>query len=167
MFVPLKITTDYTLLKSLIKVEDICDYLVKHNITACAIVDENLFGVMNFYNTLIKNNIKPIIGLDIILDDKHIYLYAKNYQGYQNLLKINTLIQNAINITDLKRHKDNLLCITPYESIDLYDELKNIYEDTFIGYSKDQEKNRSSSEKGIWKWVMLKVNLLLKNISLT
>ena len=43
MFVPLKITTDYSLLKSLIKVEDLSEYLIKHNITACAIVDENLF----------------------------------------------------------------------------------------------------------------------------
>ncbi len=143
MFVPLKITTDYTLLKSLIKVEDLCDYLVKHNITACAIVDENLFGVMNFYNTLTKNNIKPIIGLDITLSDSHIYLYAKNYLGYQNVLKINTLIQDNITITDLESLKSNILCIVPYESIKLYDELNTIYDDIFIGYSSEQEKKEA------------------------
>ena len=140
MFVPLKITTDYTLLKSLIKVEDLCAYLIKHGITSCAIVDENLFGVMNFYNTLKNNNIKPIIGLDVTINENHIFLYAKNYKGYQNLLKINTLIQSNISFDDLTLYKDDILCIVPYQSISIYEDLDNIYEDLFIGYKTEAEK---------------------------
>lgn len=143
MFVPLKITTDYTLLKSLIKVDNLCDYLIKHGITSCAIVDENLFGVMNFYNTLKKNNIKPLIGLDVILNECHIFLYAKNYDGYKNLLKLNTLIQDKINISDLLPYKENLLCIVPFQSVSLFDELKEIYEDIFIGYKSEAEKKEA------------------------
>jgi len=143
MFIPLKVTTDYTLLKSLIKVEDLCIYLTKHGITSAAIVDENLFGVMNFYNTLTKNNIKPIIGLDVIINGCHIYLYAKNYEGYQNLLKINTLIQNTFSIEDLYNYKDNILCIVPFQSLDFFEKLKSVYEDLFIGYKNEVEKKEA------------------------
>ena len=143
MFIPLKITTDYSLLKSLIKIDDLCNYLIENNFTACAIVDENLFGVMNFYNTLIKNNIKPIIGLEITLDNKVIYLYAKNYNGYQNLLKLNTLIQQEFDINSLKQYSRDILCIVPYINATFFDVLKNIYEDLYIGYETEQQKKEA------------------------
>jgi len=148
MFVPLKITTDYSLLKSLIKVEDLCTYLLNNNITMCAIADENLFGVMNFYNTLKKNNIKPIIGLEVFINEKSVYLYAKNYEGYKNLLKINTCIQTDLSLDNLKIYKDNILCILPFASFQLYDELKFVYSDIYLGYKNELEK----------KEVMLKSN---------
>ena len=143
MFVPLKITTDYSLLKSLIKIEDLCNYLIENNLTACAIVDENLFGVMNFYNNLTNNNIKPIIGLEITLNEHVIYLYAKNYSGYQNLLKLNTALQKKITIEDLKKYKENILCIVPYSSVSIYNELKEMYEDIYIGYETEQQKKEA------------------------
>ena len=89
---------------------------------------------------LIKNNIKPIIGLDVIINDYHIYLYAKNYKGYQNLLKMNTLIQNNITLDDLNKYNSDLLCIIPYQSLDIYNDLKKIYNDLFIGYKTELEK---------------------------
>ena len=44
MFIPLGIKSDYSLLKSLIKIPDLIEYLKKHNITACGLLDDNLFG---------------------------------------------------------------------------------------------------------------------------
>ena len=81
MFTPLKITTDYTLLNSLIKVSDLISFCVKQNIKSCAICDTNLFGSIEFYKKAIQNNIKPIIGYSFYLDDKKINLFAKNYKG--------------------------------------------------------------------------------------
>ena len=92
MIVPLKVTTDYTLLSSLIKVKDLITFCVKKNIKSCAICDTNLFGSIEFYKLCKSNNIKPIIGLEVRFEGKNIYLYAENYKGYQNLLKINTII---------------------------------------------------------------------------
>lgn len=65
MLIPLKIVTEYTLLKSTIKIGELADFLVEHNIKACAICDTNMYGVMNFYKEMTKKNIKPIIGLEI------------------------------------------------------------------------------------------------------
>ena len=93
MYIPLGVKSDYSLLKSLIKIPELIDYAKEHNITALGLLDDNLFGSMCFYNSCINNKIKPIIGLNIKLSTSNIYLYAKNYNGYQNLLKINTIIQ--------------------------------------------------------------------------
>ncbi|MFR5857470.1 MAG: PHP domain-containing protein, partial [Bacilli bacterium] len=91
MYVPLKITTDYSILKSLIKIDDLITFLNEKKISSCGICDENLYGSFEFYNKCLKNNIKPIIGLSIKLNNNFLYLYAINYQGYKNLLKINTI----------------------------------------------------------------------------
>ena len=91
MHIPLKVTTDYTLLKSLIKIPDLISFLCDNKISACGICDENLYGVLDFYFSCKKNNIKPIIGLSIKLNNLEVCLYAVNYEGYKNLLKIHTL----------------------------------------------------------------------------
>ena len=85
MHIPLKVTTDYTLLKSLIKMPDLISFLCDNKINACGICDENLYGVLDFYFSCKKNNIKPIIGLSIKLNNLEVCLYAINYEGYKNL----------------------------------------------------------------------------------
>ena len=77
MYVPLKIMTDYSLLKSTIKIDSLITFLKTNNITCAGICDDNLFGVMEFYTKMLKNNFKPIIGLKIVIDGLEILLYAK------------------------------------------------------------------------------------------
>ena len=55
MYVPLKITTDYSILKSLIKIDDLITFLNEKKISSCGICDENLYGsrsltLASFYN---------------------------------------------------------------------------------------------------------------------
>lgn len=137
--IPLKITTEYSLLKSLIKLPDLISFLNENNIKECAICDENLNGFMDFYLKCKENNIKPIIGLDTVFESMHIYVYAKNYFGYQELLKIDYLKDN-MNLSYLEN--SNLLVIIPFKSIDIYEKLK--YKDNvYIGFCNDIEKNNA------------------------
>ena len=137
--IPLKITTEYSLLKSLIKLPDLISFLNENNIKECAICDENLNGFMDFYLKCKENNIKPIIGLDTVYESMHIYVYAKNYLGYQELLKIDYL-KNNMNLSYLEN--SNLLVIIPFKSIDIYEKLK--YKDNvYIGFCNDIEKNNA------------------------
>ena len=137
--IPLKITTEYSLLKSLIKLPDLISFLNENNIKECAICDENLNGFMDFYLKCKENNIKPIIGLDTVYESMHIYVYAKNYLGYQELLKIDYLKDN-MNLSYLENH--NLLVIIPFKSIDIYEKLK--YKDNvYIGFCNNIEKNNA------------------------
>ncbi len=140
MYVPLKITTDYTLLKSMIKIDDLIKFSLENKIEALGICDENLSGVMEFYNKCLENNIKPIIGLEIVIEELSIYLYAKDYIGYQTLLKLNTISGERINLDDLRKYSDNVLVILPYKSISFYSKLNNIYEDIYLGYQTEIEK---------------------------
>ena len=140
MHIPLKITTDYTLLKSLIKVPTLISFFREHNITACGICDENLYGVLDFYNSAIKNNIKPLIGLSIKLNGFPIYLYAMDYSGYKNLLKLNTIKeQKEISVVDLEKYKNNILAIMPFTSKDIYESVK-LFKHLYIGYKNEYEK---------------------------
>ena len=145
MYIPLGVKTDYSLLKSLIRIPELIKYLNNKNITAAAILDDNLFGCMCFYNECLKNNIKPIIGLNVKINTGNIYLYAKNYNGYQNLLKINTIIQEReITYVDLKSYSIDVIGVLPYKCIDIYEQVKDIFKDFYLGYGNDFEKKNAS-----------------------
>ena len=143
MYIPLKITTDYSILKSLIKVKDLIDFCIQKNIKTCGICDYNLFGVIEFYKNCISNNIKPIIGLEVKINHNSIYLYAKNYAGYLNLLKINTHIcEHDLDMDYLKKYCNNILIIVPFKNANIFKEL-NFIKDKYLGYQNKEELKNS------------------------
>lgn len=146
MNIPLKVTSDYSLLNSLIKVKDLISFCIQNNIDVCGICDTNLYSSIEFYKLAKDNNIKPIIGLEIEYKKERIYLYAKDYIGYKNLLKINTTnSEREICIEDLKLYKNNVILVIPSESMLLYDEL-NFFVDTFLSY-KDKIELKNNLAK--------------------
>ena len=137
MFVPLKIKTEYSLLKSTIKIDTLIAYLIKHNITSCAICDDNLYGVMEFFTKMTNNQLKPIIGLSILIDSYEILLYPKNNEGYKNLLKIHTLKETKeLNFESLNKYLGNIKIVLPRNSYDLLSKFPN----AFLSYQNDTEK---------------------------
>lgn len=146
-YAPLWIKTDYSILSSLIKIDDLINTLSENNIGVAAICDDNLFGCMEFYNKCKKRGIKPIIGLEVNLDYT-ILLYAKNYHGYQNLCNISTLInEDKLSIQTLKPYLSDLVIVVPFKDIDKIEELKLLAEDIFIGYSSLEEKDKITGNK--------------------
>lgn len=146
-YTPLWIKSDYSILTSLIKIDDLINTLSLNNIEAAAICDDNLFGCMEFYNKCKKKGIKPVIGLEVNLEYT-ILLYAKNYKGYQNLCNINTLISNKkLDFDSLKKHLSDLVVVVPFKYMDKIDELKLLAEDIFIGYSSLEEKDKITGNK--------------------
>lgn len=137
----LSIKTDYSILSSLIKIPDLISYAINNHIAALGIIDDNLSSSMEFILECQKNNIKPLVSLEVNYQDSKIYLYAKDEQGLHNLFKINTiLLNNPLIINDLKKYINNLIILLPYNSIKLYDKLKTITNNIFIGYQTKQEK---------------------------
>ena len=76
-YIPLHVKTSYSLLTSLNDIKKMVLYCVKNNISSIAITDSNMYGVMEFYKECKKNNIKPIIGLELYINNKLVLLYAK------------------------------------------------------------------------------------------
>ncbi len=140
-YVPLNIKTEYSMLNSLIKVNDLIEFALKNNIKSLTITDNNMHGTMEFYKACIKNNIKPIIGLEIQINNFKIILYAKNYQGYKNLIKLHSCqIEKDLTLEDIFKYSNNLVCIVPYNSIVLYNELDKIFEYIFKSYEHENER---------------------------
>jgi len=147
MYTPLYIKTDNSLQHSLIKVSGLIEKALKLNLKSLTITDNNMYGAMDFYKQCKKNNIKPIIGLEIIVDDKKLVLYCMNYGGYKNLIKLSTIMSyEQISINDLEKYSDNLIMIVPYLSLQLYDKLKTIYKYIFISYKNYDEKTKLKYE---------------------
>ncbi len=127
MYIPLYNKTTYSFLSSLMEVDDLINLAKINNLEYMAICDDNMYGVMEFIRKCEENNIKPIIGLD--LEDR--LLFAKNYLGYQNLLKLTTIkSERELTRDDYKTYKSNLICI-PLKDIEL------IYQDIFYPLTKD------------------------------
>lgn len=139
MYFPLGIRSEYSLLTSLIKIPALIKYSKEHNITALGLLDNNLNGVMEFYDNCLANNIKPIIGLRVKINEYYIYLYARNYNGYLSLLKINTKIafSNTLEISDLDL--PDIFIVIPLKSKILYDNFKN-KANVYLCYQNDTEK---------------------------
>ena len=144
MLKPVRIMSDYTLMGSMITIPKLIKYLNTNNINTCGICDNNLFGVMEFYETCTSNNIKPILGLLLTINDIELSIYAKDYEGYKSLLKIHTLKEkNTLSMVDIEKHSNHLCIILNYDNISNYEEIKSICQDTYIGYETDYEKNNA------------------------
>jgi DNA polymerase III subunit alpha len=105
-FVHLHLHTDYSLLDGAIQVKPLAQRLNEFEMPACAITDHgNMFGAMNFYQTMKSQGIKPIIGCEVYFTrgsrhdraaskipgektNHHLILLVKNLQGYKNLVKL-------------------------------------------------------------------------------
>ena len=154
-YIPLRIKTNYSLLTSLIKIDDLIAKCKENDINTIAICDDNMYGVMEFYKACKSNNIKPIIGLEIKIDDNSILLYAKDYIGYQNLCYISS---NDKTIDVLKENNESLICILPYESMNLYDELSESFKDLFISYKSKEERNNITDKRCIFANIIRCIN---------
>lgn len=98
-FVHLHINTEYSLLKSAAKINELVKRAKELQFSALAITDQNvMYGIVPFYKACKSAGIKPIIGLELFVSGKdnietRLLLLAKNRQGYQNLLKLSSIAQ--------------------------------------------------------------------------
>jgi len=100
-FTHLHVHSHYSILDGGIKIPDLIAQVKNLGMDAVAITDHgNLFGAFEFYQEAVKNQIKPIIGMEgyFSLEGRkkkshnyHITLWAKNSKGYHNLMKISSL----------------------------------------------------------------------------
>ncbi len=102
-FTHLHVHTQYSILDGAASIQGLIAKVKESGMNAIAITDHgNMYGVLDFYNTCVKNDIKPILGCEVYITDKsrfnqsgkddrsgyHLILLAKNHQGYKNLSKL-------------------------------------------------------------------------------
>ncbi len=147
MYAPLYIKTNYTLLSSLIDIDSLLEYCLQKKITSLAITDSNLFGMMEFYKKCKEKGIHPVIGLEISLENDIVLFYAKNYRGYQSLIKLSTIQdERQITMDDLKENLEGVLTIVPLEYLETFKQIQPIHAETYLGYKNKQEEKEARLE---------------------
>jgi len=106
-FIHLHVHTQYSLLDGACRIKELVNKASEYNMPALGMTDHgNVFGAVDFYQAAKAVGIKPIIGCEAYVTtvgnrfDKtsrqkgatsHLCLYARNAQGYHNLLKLVSL----------------------------------------------------------------------------
>ncbi|RAX54704.1 DNA polymerase III subunit alpha [Helicobacter sp. 16-1353] len=128
-FTHLHLHSEYSLLDGANQIKKLAKRLKELNMTSVALTDHgSMFGALDFYINMLKEGIKPIIGIetyihnDELLESKnplrfHLCLYAKDLEGYQNLMYLssqaylNGFYKNPrINKKILKEYSKGLIC---------------------------------------------------------
>ncbi len=151
MYTPLYIKTENSLLTSMISIDSLIEFAKKNNYKSLTITDNNMYGVMEFYHKCIDHDIKPIVGLEVTIEDCKFLLYCINYEGYKNLIKIATsLSDGTISYDFIKNYCNDLICIVPYESHNFYSKLEKIYKIIYQGYQNLEERNQLAGNNLIY-----------------
>jgi len=91
-----QLITGADLLRGISKLNYVAPLLERRGAKVAAIVNSKMYGVRSFYKVLKKYNIHPVIGLTVNLEIDGqvllVYIYAKDNEGYQNLLKISSAV---------------------------------------------------------------------------
>jgi len=126
----LHLHTEYSLLDGANKIGKLVKKLKSQGVTSVAITDHgNMFGAIDFYKTMRKEGIKPIIGMEAYIHNQedigdkttkqrfHLCLYAKNEVGYKNLMYLASMsyikgfyYYPRINKQMLREHSEGLVC---------------------------------------------------------
>lgn len=128
-FTHLHLHSEYSLLDGANQIKKLANRLKELNMTSVALTDHgSMFGALDFYINMLKEGIKPIIGIETYIHNDenlnsknplrfHLCLYAKNLEGYKNLMYLssqaylNGFYKNPrINKKILKEHSKGLIC---------------------------------------------------------
>jgi DNA polymerase III subunit alpha len=67
-FVHLRLHTEYSLVDSVVRVEELVDAVLAAEMPAVALTDQNnLFAMVKLYRATLERGIKPIIGVDLLV----------------------------------------------------------------------------------------------------
>ena len=147
MLTALEVKSSYSILSSLNLIDVLTEKAKSMGYFSLAITDSNnMFGAYEFYLSCIKKGIKPIIGMEVDGINNRYILLAKNNNGYKNLIKLSTIVsERDIDINDLNTYKEDIILIMPNSRYD--EEIFNLFEDSFIGFSTLEESKIIDNDK--------------------
>ena len=122
-FIPLRVTSPYSLLQGAITMEKISQNCTQNNIPAVAIVDNNnLFGALEFCEHMSSDGIQPIIGCNLaVIDGKYkgfLPLLCSTREGYKNLIKLSSEVyindhgEEQVSLDRVLELNDGLICLS-------------------------------------------------------
>ena len=118
------IRTSYTLLESLVRIDDLIDRALALGYDYIAVVDRNMHGAMALRKALENTDIKVIFGLEInyrLADEIFdIVLYARNDRGYRFLYRASSIIwtqERPLSKDDLADFLNDIVIVVPSDKM--------------------------------------------------
>src|SRR4030043_1580478 len=120
-FSHLHVHSEYSLMESTIKIKDLVGAAVRNNMEAVALTDRYVMsGAIEFYKEAMSQNIKPIIGCEICIENNGVLsglvILIKNSRGYENLCQAVSQSHRErkgpvplVRISDLKKMSEGLI----------------------------------------------------------
>ena len=155
-YIPLRTTSQYSLLEGAMQIESIVNKAINHKIPAIGLTDRNnLFGALEFSEKLIEKGIQPIIGCNLSFYnqkmDGSIVCLAKNEEGYKNLIRLSSELflsndDEKLKLSKLSDFNEGLILLSggygglinnylkfglKKDALELTHKLKKIFQDRF------------------------------------
>ncbi|WP_423820779.1 DNA polymerase III subunit alpha [Salinisphaera sp. SPP-AMP-43] len=95
-FVHLRVHTEYSLSDGIVRIKPLLKQVAEAGMPAVGVTDHvNLFGMVKFYKAALGAGIKPLVGVDLQVDEgtapaSRLTLMAQHREGYRNLCEILT-----------------------------------------------------------------------------
>ncbi|MCQ2743118.1 MAG: DNA polymerase III subunit alpha [Bacilli bacterium] len=142
--VPLHVYSGYSFLRSGLSVPRIASLCKKYGHSYVALSDYGaLSGFPELYHVLEGSNILPVYGMDVEVEGVLYSLYAKNEDGYRNLVLLNLLnSQKKITTSTIKEHQKGLSIVLSADHSPIYEFYKSGQKGTadwLFKFSKDLE----------------------------
>ena len=133
-FCHLHVHSEYSLLDGANRVKDMAKRAAALDMPALALTDHGvMYGAIDHYEACVKEGIKPIIGVEAYISPRkhtdkdsqldgqkqtrHLTLWAKNKQGYENLVKLTTrahldgfYYKPRVDHELLAKHSEGIIC---------------------------------------------------------
>ena len=156
-FVHLNVKSEYSLLNSIAKSDEIIKKVKSFDIPCVAITDLNtMHNTYHFEQHAKKAGVKSIIGVTFCLKLRNTYgnlvLLAKDLRGYKNLVSLSTIANKGghkfayIDFDVLKQYSRGLICLTggtsglplkKYQEAQNWDDIQSILEDLVAIYGNE------------------------------
>ncbi|SOC03229.1 DNA polymerase-3 subunit alpha [Ureibacillus xyleni] len=175
-----QIRTSADLLKSTIRIEELIPFLKNQEAKSCAMVNSTLYGLLPFWHSVKQAGIHPVIGLNIRVQftsetNLPMVIYAKNNEGYKNLLKISSSISIRDDLSIpwrwLMAYSKGCIAVVPMISengiwvqesnISLLTQVKNVFKtDVYFGISRSGGIISTNENKAIYLSEHFKINCM-------
>ena len=164
-FAPLHIITGYSFLKSGLTIEKVLSCTKNNDYFAAAIADEDVFyGIPSFVHGMKEAKLPYAFGVFYQFENANVVLYAKNEEGYKNLIKINLLKQKgeSLDIYSLSEYSKGIIAVfeTKYGKINenfnnlealqfakYLNQITSIFKDSYLGIEVSEKKDVAFANK--------------------
>lgn len=122
----LNVKSSFSFLTSTIRIEQYVLFAKQNKLTELALADDNFHAVFDFYYQCQKQQIKPLIGLRLNLENDYLLIYAKSVEGLYQLFGISAIqSERQVTIEEINHAYPELYYVANQQILDLLSNVKN------------------------------------------